>query len=62
MSLPRALPPRDPKAAIEARDVGVRYNLRLTRKNTLRETFRNMAKRGSGERESVNKIISATKA
>jgi ABC-2 type transport system ATP-binding protein len=51
VSLPAALPPRDPSPAIEARDVGVRYDLRLTRKNTLRDTFRNLARRDSGERD-----------
>jgi ABC-2 type transport system ATP-binding protein len=51
VSLSRTPPPRDSIPAIEARDVGVRYNLRLTRKNTLRDSFRNLAKRESGERE-----------
>jgi ABC-type polysaccharide/polyol phosphate transport system ATPase subunit len=41
----------DRYAAIEVRDVGVKYNLRLTRRNTLRDTFRNLTTRGSGERE-----------
>jgi ABC-type polysaccharide/polyol phosphate transport system ATPase subunit len=46
-------PPEDPGAphAIDVRDLGVRYNLRLTRKNTLRTTFINAFRRGrDGER------------
>jgi ABC-2 type transport system ATP-binding protein len=35
--------------AIEVRSLGVRYNLRLTRRNTLRQSFRNLPQRG-GER------------
>ncbi len=34
--------------AIEVHTLGVRYNLRLTRKNTLRESFKNMARRHRG--------------
>jgi ABC-2 type transport system ATP-binding protein len=51
VSLSRTPPPRDPRAAIEVRGVGVKYNLRLTRKNTLRDTFRNLANRDTGERD-----------
>ncbi len=36
----------DETTAIEVRDLGVRYNLRLTRKTTLRKTFTNLARRG----------------
>ncbi len=32
----------DPLPAIEARGVGVKYDLRLTRRNTLRQSFRNL--------------------
>ncbi len=41
----------DPNAdyAIDVRDLGVRYNLRLTRKNTLFRTFRDVARRPRGE-------------
>lgn len=35
-------------AAIDVRMLGVRYNLRLTRKNTVRESFKNMARRRTG--------------
>jgi ABC-type polysaccharide/polyol phosphate transport system ATPase subunit len=45
---PRAIEP-NAEIAIEARDLGVRYNLRLTRRNTLRTTFRTALSRGSGE-------------
>ena len=41
----------DPLPAIEARSVGVRYNLRLTRKNTIRQTFRNLTSRTRGDRD-----------
>jgi len=34
--------------AIDVRVLGVRYNLRLTRKNTVRESFRNLARRRQG--------------
>ncbi len=34
--------------AIDVRTLGVRYNLRLTRKNTVRESFRNLARRRTG--------------
>jgi ABC-type polysaccharide/polyol phosphate transport system ATPase subunit len=34
--------------AIDVRVLGVRYNLRLTRKNTVRESFKNMARRRTG--------------
>jgi ABC-2 type transport system ATP-binding protein len=32
--------------AIEVRSLGIRYNLRLTRRNTLRQSFRNLPRRG----------------
>jgi len=34
--------------AVDVRYLGIRYNLRLTRKNTVRESFKNMARRRSG--------------
>lgn len=34
--------------AIDVKGLGVRYDLRLTRKNTLRTTFRNLGRRGDG--------------
>jgi len=36
--------------AIDVGDLGVRYNLRLTRKNTVRQTLANVLRRGSGDR------------
>jgi ABC-type polysaccharide/polyol phosphate transport system ATPase subunit len=44
------LPPSDPLPAIEARGVGVKYDLRLTRRNTLRQSFRNF-RSPRGERD-----------
>ena len=44
-------PAPDPESAIEAHELGVKYNLRLTRRNTLRQSFRNLTSRGEGERE-----------
>ena len=38
-------------AAIEVSGLGVRYNLRLTRKNTFRQTLASMARRGEGDRK-----------
>jgi ABC-2 type transport system ATP-binding protein len=35
-------------AAIDVKSLGVRYNLRLTKKNTVRETFKNLASRRDG--------------
>jgi ABC-type polysaccharide/polyol phosphate transport system ATPase subunit len=35
-------------AAIDVRNLGVRYNLRLTRKNTVFNTFKNLARRRDG--------------
>jgi ABC-type polysaccharide/polyol phosphate transport system ATPase subunit len=35
--------------AIEATGLGIRYDLRLTRKNTLRDTFRNLTRRNGNE-------------
>ena len=34
--------------AIDVNELGIRYNLRLTRKNTVRESFRNLARRHEG--------------
>jgi ABC-2 type transport system ATP-binding protein len=34
--------------AIEVRTLGIRYNLRLTKKNTIRESFKNAARRTNG--------------
>ncbi|HEY5629305.1 MAG TPA: ABC transporter ATP-binding protein [Candidatus Limnocylindrales bacterium] len=36
------------KPAIEVKTLGIRYNLRLTRKNTVRESFKNLASRRDG--------------
>jgi ABC-2 type transport system ATP-binding protein len=36
--------------AIDVRQLGVRYNLRLTKKNTLRQTLATIVRRGEGER------------
>jgi ABC-type polysaccharide/polyol phosphate transport system ATPase subunit len=36
--------------AIDVQGLGVKYNLRLTRKNTLRTTFQNMLKREGGDK------------
>ena len=38
-------------AAIEVSGLGVRYNLRLTRKNTFRQTLASIARRGEGDRK-----------
>ena len=35
-------------AAVDVRALGIRYNLRLTRKNTVRESVRNLARRREG--------------
>ncbi len=37
-----------PDYAIDCVDLGIRYNLRLTRKTTVRESFRNAARRSAG--------------
>ncbi len=34
--------------AVQVQSLGIRYNLRLTRKNTVRETFKNLARRRDG--------------
>ena len=39
----------DPRVAIDAHDLGVRYSLRFTRKTTIRESFSRALKRTSGE-------------
>ena len=36
--------------AIDVTNLGVRYNLRLTKKNTLRQTLATIARRGEEER------------
>jgi ABC-type polysaccharide/polyol phosphate transport system ATPase subunit len=41
----------DPVPAIEVRNLGVKYNLRLTRKNTFRDSFRNLLGRNGGAPE-----------
>jgi ABC-type polysaccharide/polyol phosphate transport system ATPase subunit len=50
-----ALPALDgqeaPDLVISARDIGVRYSLRLTRKNTVRQTFTNLFRRTGGPRD-----------
>ncbi len=38
-------------SAIEVSGLGVRYNLRLTRKNTFRQTLATVARRGEGDRK-----------
>ena len=42
------MPSPSSSPAIDVRVLGVRYNLRLTRKNTVRESFKNLARRRSG--------------
>ena len=42
--------PTSPRA-IEVDNLGVKYNLRFTKKTTLRESFSRMAKRESGEKD-----------
>ena len=55
--LPTATPPAAPRAAedepsvIEVRDLGIRYSLRLTRKNTLRHTFINLLRKKEGPKD-----------
>lgn len=38
-------------SAIDVADLGVRYNLHLTRRNTFRQTFTNLARRRGGSKE-----------
>jgi ABC-type polysaccharide/polyol phosphate transport system ATPase subunit len=40
--------PTEPPYAIDVADLGVRYSLRLTRKTTIRGSFRNLARRSDG--------------
>jgi ABC-type polysaccharide/polyol phosphate transport system ATPase subunit len=50
----RPLPPSpgdDQEAAIEVQGLGVRYDLRLTRKNTMRESFRTLFSRTTVDRQ-----------
>jgi ABC-type polysaccharide/polyol phosphate transport system ATPase subunit len=55
--LPTATPPAAPRPAedepsvIEVRDLGIRYSLRLTKKNTLRHTFINMLRKKDGPKD-----------
>ena len=55
--LPTATPPPAPDRAeelpsvITVRDLGIRYSLRLTKKNTLRSTFINMFRKKDGPRD-----------
>jgi ABC-type polysaccharide/polyol phosphate transport system ATPase subunit len=55
--LPTATPPAAPRASadepsvIEVRDLGIRYSLRLTKKNTLRHSFINLLRKKDGPRE-----------
>lgn len=55
--LPTATPPPAPDHAedlpsvITVRDLGIRYSLRLTKKNTLRSTFINMFRKKDGPRD-----------
>ncbi|HET7703585.1 MAG TPA: ABC transporter ATP-binding protein [Candidatus Limnocylindrales bacterium] len=46
------MPPENdaPDYAIDVQNVGVRYNLRLTKKNTLRQTLGTIIRKGEGER------------
>src|SRR6476469_622888 len=44
------LPVGDAGYAIDVRDLGVRYNLRLTKRNTPRQTIGTIMRRGEGER------------
>ena len=37
--------------AIEVSDLGIKYNLRLTRRNTLRDSFKNLRSRNNGQRD-----------
>jgi ABC-type polysaccharide/polyol phosphate transport system ATPase subunit len=47
----RARPPAVPSTiAIDVHGLGVRYNLRFTRKTTIRQSFYRLANRGSGDR------------
>ena len=39
-----------PEVAVDVQRVGVRYNLRLTKRNTLRQTLGTIVRRGEGER------------
>jgi ABC-2 type transport system ATP-binding protein len=45
-----AAPPRRSEYAIDVTNLGVRYNLRLSKKNTLRQTLATIARRGEGDR------------
>ncbi len=55
--LPKATPPPvrdeagDEPSVIEVRDLGIRYSLRLTKKNTLRHTFINMFTKKDGPKD-----------
>ena len=44
-------PAGSPLAAIEVDRLGVRYDLRLTRRNTLRQSFRNFGRRSTDEKD-----------
>ncbi len=44
-------PAGSPLTAIEVNRLGVRYDLRLTRRNTLRQSFRNFGRRSSSEHD-----------
>lgn len=44
-------PAGSPLAAIEVNRLGVRYDLRLTRRNTLRQSFRNFGRRSTDEKD-----------
>ena len=55
--LPSATPPPAPEpsadepSVIEVRDLGIRYSLRLTKKNTLRHTFINLLRKKEGPKD-----------
>jgi ABC-2 type transport system ATP-binding protein len=55
--LPTATPPAAPRVSadepsvIEVRDLGIRYSLRLTKKNTLRHSFINLLRKKDGPKE-----------
>ncbi len=48
MGTPMSTRDAPPPYAVDAQDLGVRYNLRLTRQTTVRTSFRNLLKRSDG--------------
>ena len=51
MSAPAEVVPGSSTHAIDVRDLGVRYNLRFTRKTTFRQSFSGLLRRGEGAKE-----------